>query len=92
MSDQKIPLLRRYERRSAKTGLTYLSGRLGDLRLVAFRQRDTPEDELYNAEAVWQVFASPADQTPRPALNGRQRAPLWGVTYAPAENGGGDHG
>jgi hypothetical protein len=86
MTDQKIPFLRLYERRSAKTGLTYLSGRLGDLRLVAFRQRDTPEDELYNAEAVWQVFASPADQTQRPAVEARQRPPLKGVAYAVTKN------
>lgn len=59
----KVPFFRLFERRSQKTGLTYFSGKLGDLKLGAFRQTDTPEADLYGAEAVWQVFASPADQS-----------------------------
>ncbi|HEY8007720.1 MAG TPA: hypothetical protein VIE66_13215 [Methylocella sp.] len=76
MTDSKIPLTRLYERRSKSTGLSYLSGRLCDLRLVAFRQTDTPEDHLYNADAVWQVFVSPADQNYGQRVEGRQRPAL----------------
>jgi hypothetical protein len=81
MSDPKIPMMRLYERRSKSTGLTYFSARLGDLRLVIFRDRDevVTEAELYGAEARWTAFVSPTDQGYRERVEGRQKPALAAV-------------
>jgi hypothetical protein len=84
MTDSKIPLTRLYERRSKSTGLSYLSGRLGDLRILAFRESDTAEDELYGADARWQVYVTSADQTYGQRLNGRER-PALATVASPAK-------
>lgn len=77
MTDAKIPFLKLYERRSKSTGLTYFSARLGDLRLVIFRDRDedVSEADLYGAEARWTCFVSPSDQGYQQRVEGRQRQP-----------------
>jgi hypothetical protein len=68
MTDLKIPFLRLYERRSKSTGLSYLSGKLGDLRILCFRERDVPEAELYNSDARWQCYVTRVERRQRPAL------------------------
>ena len=81
MTDSKIPMMRLYERRSKSTGLTYFSARLGDLRLVIFRDRDedVSEAELFGAEARWTCFVSPADQGYRERVEARQKPALAAV-------------
>jgi hypothetical protein len=49
MTDLRIPFIRLFERRSKKTNLSYLSGRLGNLTLLAFRETDVHETELFGA-------------------------------------------
>jgi hypothetical protein len=58
---QHVPL-----RQGASRG--YLVGRMGDARLVAFREADTPEDPHYGADARWQVFGKLFKATPREQL------------------------
>ena len=84
MTDQKIPFLKLYERRSKSTGLTYFSARLGDLRLVIFRDRDEDvnEADLYGAVARWTAFVSPADQGYQQRTDRPQRPALASVTTA----------
>ncbi len=81
MTDQKLPFLKLYERRSKSTGLTYFSARLGDLRLVIFRDRDedVSEADLYGAVARWSAFVSPADQGYRDRVERPQRPALAAV-------------
>jgi hypothetical protein len=61
LTDLKIPITRLLERRSKSTGATYLSGRLGDARILAFRENSTPEDQLFGADAAWEVFIASGD-------------------------------
>jgi hypothetical protein len=72
LTDVKIPWLRLYERRSKSTDLSYLSGKLGDLRVLCFRESGVPDAELYGADGRWQCFVAPGDQRverrQRPAL------------------------
>ena len=81
MTDLKIPFLKLYERRSKSTGLTYFSGRLGDLRLAIFRDpdEDVSEADLYGATARWSAFVSAADQGTATAFEARQRPALAAV-------------
>jgi hypothetical protein len=79
LTDLKIPLARLFERRSKTTGLSYLSGRLGDARILCFRETDTPEEALFGADAVWQCYVSPADQGYQQRLERRQRPALTAV-------------
>jgi hypothetical protein len=81
----KTPFFRLFERIS-KNGTPYLSGRLGDMKLVAFRETDLDEADLYGARARGTVYAAPADQTQRPAVQARERPPLKGVAYSRTEN------
>jgi hypothetical protein len=50
------------ERRSKSTGKSYLSGRLGDARVLIFRESGIPKEELCGADAAWQVFIASGDQ------------------------------
>ena len=79
MTDTKIPFCRLYERRSKSTGLTYLSGKLGDLRVLCFREGDVPEGDLFGADGRWQVYVTPADQNYQQRVEGRQRPQLAAV-------------
>jgi hypothetical protein len=79
MTDLKLPMCRLYERRSKSSGLTYLSGKLGDLRILCFRESDVPEDQLYNSDARWQVFVTSSDQGYQQRVNGRERPALAAV-------------
>jgi hypothetical protein len=45
-------------------GLTYFTGRLGDSKLVAFRESETADKELYGAEARWRVFLQAFEAPP----------------------------
>jgi hypothetical protein len=76
VTDLKIPFCRVLERRSKSTGATYRSGRLGDARLIAFRENGTPEDELFGAVAAWQIFITVGDQNFQEREERRQRPPL----------------
>ncbi len=75
MTDFKLPLFKLFQRTSAN-GRTYFSGRFGDAKVLVFREDDVEEDQLYGAEARWQVYIAPSDQTPRQAVEGRQRPAL----------------
>ena len=57
MTDQKIPFLKLYERRSKSTGLTISARGSGDLRLVIFRDRD---EDVNEADLLWR--RSPVDR------------------------------
>jgi hypothetical protein len=46
----------------------YLVGRMGDARLIAFREADTPEDPHCGADASWRVFGNSFKATPREQL------------------------
>lgn len=74
MTDLKIPFCRFYERRSKSTGNTYLTAKLGDVRLILFRDRDVPEDELYGADGRWQAFVTSGDQTYQQRSTSRELA------------------
>jgi hypothetical protein len=86
VTDLKIPLARLFERRSKSTGLSYLSGRLGDARILCFRETDTPQDELFGADARWQCYVSPADQGYQQRLERRQRPAV--AAIGPSRRGG----
>jgi hypothetical protein len=72
---EKIPFFRLFERISRR-GTPYLSGRLGDLKLLAFREVDLTEDQLYGARARRTVYATPVDQTQQRAVTVAQAAAL----------------
>ena len=74
-SDFKLPFFKMYERVSAR-GATYFTARLGDVKLVIFREEDTAEDELFGARARWQAFAVSGEQPRRQTVEGRQRPAL----------------
>ena len=59
----KIPLTRVYKKISAKTGAEYFVGRLGQSRLLIFRERDQPED----GDEVFAVFVEAIEETQKPA-------------------------
>lgn len=60
----KVLLLKLFERTCAN-GKRYMSGRLGNARVIAFMD-DTVEKQ-FGAEAVWNVFLEPGDDSRRPA-------------------------
>jgi hypothetical protein len=68
MTDLKIPFCRLYERRSKSTGLSYLSGKLGDLRVLCFRESGVPESELYGADGRWENYQQRVERRQRPPL------------------------
>jgi hypothetical protein len=73
MTDLKCRLL---ERRSKSTGATYLSGRLGDARVIAFRETGTPADQLFGADAMWTIYVASGDQGYEARTERRERVPL----------------
>ena len=75
MPDFKLPLFKLFQRTSA-SGRTYFTGRFGETKVLVFREDDVEEDQLYGAQARWTVFAAPADQAPRSAVESRQRPAL----------------
>jgi hypothetical protein len=76
MTDLKIPFCKLYERRSKSTGLTYLTGKLGDMRVLMFRDKDVPDEELYGADGRWQVYVTGGDQGYQQRLAGRHQQEL----------------
>jgi hypothetical protein len=73
----KIQLCRLFERTSAR-GNRYISGRLGNAKVIAFEAADLPDAERYGADVVWNVYLQAPDeerdQAPRQNAERGQRA------------------
>jgi hypothetical protein len=76
LTDLKIPIARLLERRSKTSGKSYLTGRLGDARVLIFRETDIPKEELCGADAAWQVFVATGDQGYSQRVERRERLSL----------------
>jgi hypothetical protein len=76
LSDIKVPIGKLFERRSKSTGRCYLAGRLGDARVLIFRESNIPKEALAGADAMWTIFVAVGDQGFAEREERRQRAPL----------------
>jgi hypothetical protein len=76
LTDLKIPLGKLFERRSRSTGRSYLAGRLGDARVLIFRESNIPTEALAGADAMWTIYVAAGDQGFAEREERRQRPPL----------------
>jgi hypothetical protein len=57
----RIQLCRLFERTSQR-GNRYLTGRLGNAKVIAFEAADLPNDQRYGADLVWNVYLQAPDE------------------------------
>jgi len=74
MSDKRLlKLFKQWERTSAKTGKPYLSGFLGDLKLVTFCKEEPHPKNPGETIRVWTTFAEERDPDRRPQARQDER-------------------